>query len=159
MARHAADREDLYAELATALPKWELQRPGEAGTVVTGFRPGGIWSIYFGPDQVYHFDAQFRLRRAFLHEHLYRSAGTTLTQLTRERTATESLLLTRDLSPTELAQFLEKLQCTISGFQQALASRNVQIIRCEPPDAPLDALHAACLQVLTAANPLAPPLK
>jgi hypothetical protein len=159
MARHAADREDLYAELATALPKWELQLSGWAAAVVTGFRPGGIWSIYFGPDQVYHFDAQFRLRRAFLHEHLFRSAGTTLTQLTRERTETESLLLTRDLSPTELAEFLERLQHTISSFRQALASVNVQIIRCEPPDAPLDALHAACLQVLSAAPPLSPPLK
>src|SRR5262245_19900425 len=106
MSRHEADREDLMAEATALARRVKLSVPGEVERVVAGFRATGRLSIYFGGEPVYHFDAEGRLRRAFVNGLLYRTQGTTLARLRRERSAEVTELRRRDLSPTELRQFL-----------------------------------------------------
>jgi hypothetical protein len=73
MSRNESDREDLMAEATALRRRVQLQVPGEALSIIAGFRDEGRVSIYFGPDPVYHFDEQGRLRRAFVAGRLYRT--------------------------------------------------------------------------------------
>src|SRR5262245_3342321 len=106
MSRHESDREDLMAEATALRERIALQLGGETEHVVLGFRDNGGWSLYFGSDPVFHFDAAGGLRRAFVDGELYRSQGTTLARLTRTRTDREVQLVRHDLSQGELEEFL-----------------------------------------------------
>ncbi|MBI5757549.1 MAG: hypothetical protein HZA46_03400 [Planctomycetales bacterium] len=105
MARNEADREDLMREAVALTRRVEFRLPGENEPVVVGIRDNGCWSVYFGGDPVFHFDAEGRLRRAFVEGHLFRSQGTGLSRLSRLRSERKSNLLRYDLSPQELADF------------------------------------------------------
>lgn len=105
VARNEADREDLMREAVALTRRVEIHLPGETEPVVAGFRDNGCWSVYFGGDPVLHFDAEGRLRRAFVGGQLFRSQGTVLSRLTRQRSESETTLLRYDLSPQELADF------------------------------------------------------
>src|SRR5713226_9555672 len=109
MARYESDREDLMAEATALRERVELEVPGEAEHFVAGFRDDGRWSIYFGADPVYHFDANGGLRRAFVAGDLYRSQARTLARLIRTRTQSEVQLVRHDLDPDELEQFLSDM--------------------------------------------------
>ena len=128
MAQHEADREDLYDELRTAFHRWEIQLP-ESEVVIAGIRADGRLSIYFGPDRCYHFDEQHRLKRAYIHGLLYRTQGTTLAQLRRERTEAETILNRRDLDPVELADFLREMKAWIANFVDQLERSDFQLLR------------------------------
>ncbi len=84
MARQERDREDLMAEATALTRRAEWIPPGEE-PVVTGFRNNGAFSIYFGPDPCFHFTPKGELRRAFANGYLFRSEGTTLSRLLRQR--------------------------------------------------------------------------
>ncbi|MCA8991681.1 MAG: hypothetical protein KDA88_06870, partial [Planctomycetaceae bacterium] len=116
MARIEEDREDLYAELVTANPRWELELEGSPTPLITGIRPNGVWSVYFHPDRCYHFDANGGLRRAYVEGALYRSEGNTLARLIRQRSDEETTLLRYDLSPAELDDFLAVMHRHLTGF-------------------------------------------
>jgi hypothetical protein len=105
VARNEVDREDLMREAVALTRRVELCVSGETAPIVVGIRDNGCWSVYFGGDPVFHFDAEGRLRRAFVDGHLFRSQGTGLSRLTRLRTDRESNLLRYDLPPQELADF------------------------------------------------------
>lgn len=109
MARHEGDREDLMAEATALVRRAEVVGPGHAEPAVIGFRQDGGVSVYFGADPVYHLDAEGRLKRAFRGGLLYRTQGETLAELTRERTASETVLRRRDLTPGELESFLAEM--------------------------------------------------
>lgn len=134
MARIESDREDLMAEAVALVRRIELQMSGRNETIVVGFRANGWLSVYFGPDPMYQFDEQGRLRRAFVGGLLYRTQGTTLAQLRRERTDAETTLLRRDLTDTELAEFRNSMLITIVPLRDQLAQRLVIVLRQVPTD-------------------------
>ena len=160
MARTESDREDLMAEAVAMTRRVELTVRGGQTLIVTGFRPNGWLSIYLGPDRMYQFDVQGRLRRAFVNGRLFRSQQTTLAQLHRQRTDSETILLRRDLSPSELAEFRIEMLDRVAAFHERLTKREVVVVRRVPAeDGPLlDDLVTALDRVRNAAEFLSPPI-
>ena len=157
MSRHEADREDLFAEGTALTTRIELMVPGEVEPVVAGCRPTGAWSIYFGGDPCYHFDAEGRLRRAFVGGYLYRTQGETLARLRRERTDEAVVLERTDLRPEELAAFVDAMQTRLTSLDQLLMYGSADIRRRQPADADVERqLRLAIQMILATCGQLAP---
>ena len=129
MSRNEADRDDLLAEVVALTRRVELRTPSHGEPVVIGFRANGWLSIYFGSDPMYQFDESGQLRRAFVGGLLYRTQGTTLAQLRRERSASESTLLRRDLTELELVDFQRIVREAIEALRQHLVTDQIVILR------------------------------
>ena len=160
MARVESDREDLMAEAVALVRRVELRTPGRDETTVVGFRANGWLSIYLGPDPMYQFDELGRLRRAFLDGLLYRTQGTTLAQLRRERTDIETTLLRRDLTEPELVEFRSAMLTAIAALRDQLVQRRAAATRQVPveDDQLLNELAAGLDRVLKSPAFLAPPI-
>jgi len=150
MARHSSDREDLYAELHLASPRWEIRLPSAPTTTVAGIRSDGRLLLSLTPDLVYQFDAQNRLLRAYRDGVLFRTQGKTLARLRRSRTETTSELLRHDLTEQELETFLKSLTESLEELQQQLTDPGTHLLRStETGSEPLKILAtrlAGCLQ-------------
>jgi len=158
MSRHETDREDLIAEATALQERVELQAPGAAAPAVAGFHRDGRLSIYFGPDPVYHFDPEGRLRRAFVDGNLYRSRGDTLSRLTRERTETTTSLVRHDLNQEELTNFLKRMRSRLEELQRQFAEGAIVVLRQVPSEADVAGRVRRTLGELTT-EVLAPALK
>ena len=160
MAQNESDREDLMQEATALEPRIELRMPGEPEPVVIGRRRDGHYSFYFGPDPVYHFDPQGRLRRAFVGDKLYRTEQTTLAQLTRTRTAAATELERHDLSADELAQFLANMRSRLQRFADEIDAGKGEVLQSIPFNSDfLLELRPVLAHALMADPPLAPSLK
>ena len=137
MARHEADREDLMAEATALRERVELALPGETEHVVAGFREDGRFSLYFGPDPAFHFDADGRFRRAFVAGRLYRSQKQTLARLTRSRTDEAVHLERHDLDPAELERFLADMKDHLNRLARALEENQAAVMQQIPAGADL----------------------
>ncbi|MCA8997440.1 MAG: hypothetical protein KDA80_10640 [Planctomycetaceae bacterium] len=131
MARNESDREDLYAEFASALARWELNVPFQNLPIVAAIRKDGRLSIYLTPDRCYHFSSQGGLMRAFVDGFLYRTQGNTLARLRRFRSETESELLRHDLRKLELTQFGLETLASLQPVAASLADGQVTVLRSE----------------------------
>lgn len=120
MARNESDREDLLQEAVAMVRRMELHTPGQTDPIVVGFRANGWMSVYFGQDRMYQFDEVGRLRRAYVDGFLYRSHGTVLARLQRERTETETTLLRQDLTPDALGQFQQQCRTWLRSLRNQL---------------------------------------
>lgn len=157
MARIESDREDLIAEATGLIRRAEWRVPFQSDLVVAGFKRNGGWSIYWGADPVYQFDADGRLRRAFAHGSLWRTQGTTLARLQRERTETESSLIRQDLAEGELTTFLAEVHQHLATLLNSLDCDTAQLLRQVPGDADVTAeLKAALRSVINHEIALAP---
>ena len=132
MARHESDREDLIREATALLRRAEWMSISGAESLAAGFRRDGSLSLYFGADPVYHFDSAGRLKRAYCSGLLYRTQGTTLAELARERSAMETKLMRRDLGQQELADFLVKMIERIEEWKIEWNDRRIIISRMVP---------------------------
>lgn len=150
LARHEVDREDLIAEATALVERAELRLPGFRDVVVAGFRRTGNWSVYFGPDPVYHFTAGGALRRAFVDGDLYASRGVILSRLRRARTESEVQLQRHDLTPDELHRFLAALAERLARLLSVLQAGSADVVRQVPPEADV---AARLLKVVTQAQP------
>jgi len=146
MSRQRADREDLMAEAITLSPRVQFLVPGFPEEIVAGKRSDGRWSVFFGGDPVYHFDATGHLRRAFLDDQLYRSQETTLSQLTRQETADQTILLRHDLSELEMAAFRQELLASFKRLQQAILSGQTTLQKSVPPESDFRSELAGLIQ-------------
>jgi len=146
MARHEAEREDLMAEATALRERVELALPDEAAHVVAGFRDDGWFSIYFGGDPVFHFDADGRLRRAFVAGRLYRSQKQTLARLTRTRSSDAVHLERHDLDPQELAELLGDMRERLVGLKAALEKKTARVVQQVPVGADLASRVVPSLQ-------------
>jgi len=129
MARHESDREDLFAELQTYVPRWEFRVPPEPGLVTVGLRDDGRMAIYFSQDPCFHFDAEQRLLRAFVGGEIYRTQGNFLARLQRRRSSRETELVRTDLREQDLIVFLESIASRLAHLAGKLSGGNVKIIR------------------------------
>jgi len=160
MAVHESDREDLMKEATALRRRCELSLPADNNTVIAGFRENGRFSLFFGADPAFHFDAVGRLRRGFCRGDLYRTQGETLARLTRHREAGKSLLSRHDLTREELATFLETMDQRLSHLHDCLQGDCVEIIQ-QIPAAPTlipDIMDALTL-IGRSAERLAPAIK
>ncbi len=134
MARVETDRDDLLREAIALVRRMELRvMPGDR-VVVVGFRPTGWLSIYFDADPMYQFDELGRLRRAYINGLLYRSEGSVLAQLERQRSEAETTLVRRDLCGESLAEFQQQAHAKIRWLQGLLRNGDVTISRQVPSD-------------------------
>lgn len=132
MARREEDREDLMREATALKRRVEMLGPGEPEPIIAGFRSDGSLSLYFGPDPVYHFDPEGRLRRAFVEGDLYRTQGTTLARLRRVRTESATQLQRSDLDPARMEHFLARTAERLQSLQDGLAHGRIRITRQVP---------------------------
>ena len=157
MARDAADREDILAEVVALSPRAEFDLGDGSPSVVAGRRDDGRWSIFFGGDPVYHFDAQSRLRRAFVDGLLYRSHGTTLARLARLEQAEQTVLQRHDLTDDELNEFLSTMRQTLMSVCDAVSQVRIRVLRVVPEGSNyLTELAAVIDQALKSSHPLSP---
>jgi hypothetical protein len=122
VARIELDREDLMRDAAALRQRVELLVDGFSEPVFAGFKSNGSLSVYIGQDPVYQFDRDGRLRRAYAAGLLYRTQGTTLATLRRERTETETVLVRRDLSVAQCEAFLAEMRDTLGSLLESLQS-------------------------------------
>jgi hypothetical protein len=158
MARHEADREDLWAEAVAMTSRVELSVEGQSAPVLVGYRGNGWCSIYFGQDEMWQFTTDGELRRGFRHGDLFRSQGTTLARLQRRRSPEETTLLRHDLTPAELAEFQQETHDRMRQLQEAISSGRV-VVRREihaGPGSLLERISATLNVILQAGRFLAP---
>jgi len=79
---------DLMRDATGLVRRVELDWPGDDRPLVAGFRRDEVLSFYFGESPVYQFDADGRLRRAFLDPDRYRTQGNTLARAGSSSTVT-----------------------------------------------------------------------
>lgn len=160
MARRESDREDLMREATALKRRVELALPDQSETVIAGFRAGGFLSIYLGADPVYHFDAEGRLRRAFVDGGLFRTQGATLARLIRVRTPSAVELQRHDLSTAERHQFLANMTGRIAGLYQSMIDGTARVVQQVPADKPVvPDLTGALNRILQTGPSLAPAIK
>ncbi|MDH3716942.1 MAG: hypothetical protein OES79_02360 [Planctomycetota bacterium] len=133
MARDEADREDLLREATALVERIELRVSNMEQSVVIGFRPCGAASFFFGSDPVYQFNSAGQLRRAFVDGLLYKAERGGLVSLRRDRTASATQLLRRDLSAARQTKFLATAQNHLSHLAEALKGGNYEIVGQVPP--------------------------
>ncbi len=134
MARNETDREDLLAEAVALVRRVELRVSPWTEPIVAGFRATGHFSLYIGQDLVYQFDPEGRLRRAHEQGRIYRTQGSTLAELQRVRTATETTLVRRDLDAVQLGEFRERMLSALSILKNAIDEHRFQQVRQFPAD-------------------------
>jgi len=139
MASNEKDREDLMRD-ARALKRRvsfrsnQREDPVFFTQIVLGIRENRYLSAYFDQDPVFHFDERNRLRRAFVDGYLYRTQGTTLARLNRERTRNETILKRHDLDEQELQRFLSRVVDTLKCFLNLLRENEFVFARKIPKD-------------------------
>lgn len=154
MARHEADREDLIREAVALKTRIEWDVPGEPEPVVTGVRSDLNLSIFFGQDPVYHFNPKGQLRRAYVDGFLFRTQGSTLARLQRERSGVETTLLRHDLTEPELAEFLTSMRSRLAALRTALQNEVATALRSVVDEA----LAVDFLVAIQASESASPPL-
>lgn len=129
MARDAHDREDLLREARGLSPRAELELalPDGPGEIFVGYRRESL-SLYFGQDLAFHFNARGELRRAFAAELLLKADAGRLVAMRRERTETESLLVSRVLDDAATAELLGDLQRRLRNLAELLAANRYRFV-------------------------------
>jgi hypothetical protein len=137
MARNEQHREDLLREATALVERVEIASAGKDAKphIVAGFRADGSFSVYFGDDPVYQFNATGKLRRAFCNGHLVKAVAGRLAALERIRRVRETELRRHDLSPAEETEFLRRLADAMAQFESQLASGGFRLVGEVPPDA------------------------
>lgn len=160
MARLEDDREDLIREATALRRRARFVRTDILAELVAGVRENGWISLYFEADPVYQFDADHRLRRAFVEGKLYRSQGTSLAELTRVRAAQATELRRRDLSAGELSAFLNAMTARLADWHTAARQRRVRAVQEVPHGAGVaDELLARLAQIVAREPALAPAIR
>lgn len=130
MARDAHDREDLLRDARGLSPRVELTvepAEGPSFTLFAGFR-GASASLYFGQDEVYHFNDRGELRRAYLADQLLKAEGGRLVAMHRERSATEVSLVSRPLTADEQWALLAELERRLAELAATLTADEFRVI-------------------------------
>lgn len=148
MARNESDREDLFAEIRTFVPRWEIRDSNGGSSIIVGLRADGRMAIYFGSDPCYHFDSALQLLRGYVDGCLYRTQGTTLARLYRQRSQAQTELLRTDLAVPELQQFLQALMNRLERLHQQFVTGKYVILRAEGGSAELLETFMSRLAVL-----------
>lgn len=144
MARQETDKEDLITEATALVDRAEYTSAvptDDCNTwslVTIGFRKDGCFSIYFDQDPFYQFDASGHLRRACIGPYLFRSQGTTLARLNRERSDQQTTLQRMDLDDKQLSEFQSQMLKHLQSFQHAIRTgtmkRGRYVTTCEDID-------------------------
>lgn len=163
MARNEEDREDLMREATALFPRAEMQVVHETLPVFWGQKKNGHFSFYFGSEPVYQFDQAGLLRRAYIEGSLYRTQGSTLARLTRDRNSEETVLKRYDLTITEVESLLQAMADRFRKLESAFHEQaGIQQIDTLPELSATelrDLIQSQIQQVLQHADQLAPRIR
>ena len=143
MAREESSREDLLREATALVERIELVPNCDSSIatsasggehIVAGFRRDGAFSIFFGEDPVYQFNAAGELRRAYAGGKLLKAARGRLAAMQRMRTQDEVQLVRHDLSREEEASFLNQIEDRLRHFSRSIEANLFEIVGRVPPD-------------------------
>jgi hypothetical protein len=84
MAIKREPREDLMRDATAYVRRFTIQNPKEEKDIFVGMRQHGGWSVYFGEDPVYQFNAHSKLRRAHFQNQNYAASHGKLLLLHRD---------------------------------------------------------------------------
>ncbi len=121
MAREESDREEILREATGLVERAELSVAGFPETIVFGFRRNGAVSLFVSQNEVYQFDVAGAWRRSYLSGRLLKAEGGRLVELTRERSANQTILLRRDLSDAEFTTLCAQLHDRLITFADRLS--------------------------------------
>jgi gamma-glutamylcyclotransferase (GGCT)/AIG2-like uncharacterized protein YtfP len=159
MARQETDREDLLRDATAFIRRAEWTISGPPSPLFAGIRRNGSLSLYFDQDPVYQFNAEGRLRRAFVGGKLYRTQGETLAELDRVRDARETQLRRRNLGEGELSEFRREMHRRLEELNRALVAGEARLMGCVPDGDRLGDELPGRIEVILIAEPwLAPPI-
>jgi hypothetical protein len=144
MAREESRRDDLIREATALVERIEL-RPRTVDVsiaasklfdqpVVAGFRRDGALSIFFGEDQVYQFNAEGELRRAYCDGKLLKATRGRLAALDRARTEHEVQLVRHELSSAEVAGFLRRMEDRLRDLSKLIDANLFEVAGQVPSD-------------------------
>lgn len=158
MALNESDREDLLRKAVALQRRAEFKFSDRAESVFLGFKRDGGLSIYLGVDSVFQFNDRGQLRRSYRNGLLYRTQGSTLAEMRRDRSSADQLVLQRrDLADGELDKFLDEMTTRLHELQQRLSARSYETMECIPADADLVPEFLEAFEVIFSAEPhLAP---
>lgn len=128
MAREESDREDLLREAVALVERVELRVADGPENVTAGYRDNGSLSLFFGPDPVWQFNAAGELRRGYLAGKLLKADGGRLVEMTRERTAESTRLLSRPLTTDEQNAVLRDALRRIGELHAALVAGTWELV-------------------------------
>ena len=148
MAREESDREDLLREAVALVERVELRVAGEPETVTAGYRKNGALSLFFGPDPVWQFNAEGELRRGYLAGKLLKAQGRGLVEMTRERTAESTQLLSRPLTADEQQAIIKEASRRIAELHAALADGEFEVVGQVPAEGDVTARVTQSLSTL-----------
>ena len=134
MAREERDREDLLREATALVQRVELQLPLASDSVVIGFRRSGAASIYWGQDEVYHFNASNELRRGYLKGRLVKAEQGRLFWLVRHRDAGQSQLIKNEMSDDEQRGYLSVLADRFETLRRCFVASDFTVVGQVPED-------------------------
>ncbi len=137
MARQQSDREDLLTEAAGLFPRGELLVPSCDESIVVGARGNQAWSLYFGPDLVYHFNSAGELRRAFADGRIVKAEAGRLVSLTKNHAATAVNLLRHEFTREEQCNFMAALTANVRSLLAAIDSGKAKVLREIPAEGEL----------------------
>ncbi len=159
MARYETDRDNLIQEATAFVRRVEFRVPFLNEPIVAGFKRSGAWSVYFAADPVFQFDAESRLRRAYVNGFLFRTQGSTLARLERSQMFDETTLRRHDLTDRELFAFRERMCDQLSQLHAAMENGFSEPLRQVPElDDVMSDVRDSLRRVLDAGVPLAHPI-
>jgi hypothetical protein len=127
MPRHEHDKEDLIADAVALIDRAEysvkVDGAAEPEIVTAGFRRDQSLSVYFDQDPFYQFDSSGLLRRSYAGGFLFRSQGTTLARIQRQRTNGQVTLLRTDLTPIQLREFQDNMRLRLQTLKNAIHTK------------------------------------
>ena len=144
MARDESPKEDLLADARQLVERIrfvphvgrsDVGRDSLEGvSIVAGFRADGAFSIFFGEDPAYHFNADGELRRAYHDGLLVKAVDGRLVSLRRERTETETQLLRHEFSAKEQEDFVLAMKRRLEQLFALLAAGDFDVKGQVPPE-------------------------
>lgn len=150
MAQEERDREDLLREAVALVDRVELLVAGEPEPVTAGYRRDGSLSLFFGADPVWQFNARGELRRGYRAGKLLKAVRGRLVELTRERTAAATELLSRDLSVPEQQAAIAEALARLASLHAALSAGRYEVVGQVPPEVDVVAKLRTSLVTLSA---------
>ena len=131
MARHEADREDLFAETRGIVPRIEF--PMEASIALVGRKREGGLVVYLGQDRMYGFHPTGGLRRALADGLLYKAgSGRQFIRMRRDRSEGRHVLAESTLNEADVEAFLDQARRWLADALLALEQGDVAACRAEP---------------------------
>lgn len=134
MAKDAHDREDLLRDATGYVQRVELRVEGVKPEIFCGFREQGAFSLYWGQDEVFQFNADWALRRGYWQSRMIASYLHQLHWLNRDATEARAKLSREAFSNDQQAEFGQNLATRLRLLKRAIDEGTYEVLGQVPPD-------------------------